>query len=73
MDKPTTLSRLPVPVRVRSAILKIKMLWKDDKDPKYQSIETIRPIGAKVIPLISPLPNEPLADTVENDDDSVPF
>lgn len=29
--------------------MKIKMLWKDDKDPRYQSIETIRPVGKKVV------------------------
>jgi len=31
--------------------LKVKMLWKDKKNPLFQEIETIRPLEAKVIPV----------------------
>jgi hypothetical protein len=29
--------------------LKVKMLWKEDKNPLYQVLDSIRPIGEKVI------------------------
>lgn len=31
--------------------LKVKMLWKDDKNPEYQSLDSIRPVGDKIIPI----------------------
>lgn len=30
--------------------LPVRMLWKDDKNPDYQSLDSIRPIGEKVVP-----------------------
>lgn len=51
--------------------MKIKMLWKNDKDPRYQSIETVRPIGPKVVPNL-PQPSRPDAEP-DIDDEKVPF
>lgn len=54
--------------------MKVKMLWKDDKDPKYQSIDSIRPVGAKVVPAIKPIEASETTDVEETEeDDQVPF
>lgn len=48
--------------------MKIKMLWKDDKDPRYQSIDNIRPVGDKIVSNIpqgpKPIMNQTLGEEV---------
>jgi len=48
----------------------VKMLWKNDKDPRYQSIETIRPVGSKVV---SNIPQGPKPVFDQRQDDEPPF
>lgn len=53
--------------------LKVKMLWKNKtyEGKEYQTIETIRPIGKKVIPINSPSSDIEIAEShdadIEND------
>jgi len=48
--------------------LKVKMLWKDVGE--YQHIETIRPVGKKVIP-VSPKPEDITIADIEEENDAI--
>lgn len=55
--------------------MKVKMLWKDDKDPRFQSIETVRPYFKKIsfTPPIKEERAEMVEDVQEPNNEEVPF
>lgn len=51
--------------------MKVNTLWTDNGD--FQNLETMRPLGKKIVPANVPLDKEPPAEVHEVDEEQVPF